>query len=301
MSRWAVAGLWVGVSMLGVATPLCAQSSAQPPVQPVQTTQVRHPYPHLSTLQETAFLGAGAVALTAGSLIDVDLRVVPSQGLDPGEIAWSVDRNIVGNISLDADDLSDWTRTVAIAYPLVLGWITETPGQRWRGFGRRSVVYAETFLVSQGVTAVAKTTIGRARPYAYLPEEQRPSTRTYDVDETRTFYSMPSGHASSSWTAASLAMTEHLLTRPEAVWWERFGVGFVGGVLAGGTSALRVEAGQHFPSDVLLGSTIGIASGVFVPLLHRGDTPLPAAHDWLQMAGGAVAGTLVGFLVAQSY
>ena len=74
--------------------------------------------------------------------------------------------------------------------------------------------------------------------------------------------------------ATSLATTEHLLTRPEASTRERLVVGFTGGALGAATAALRVEAGQHFPSDVLVGSAIGIATGVTLPLAHA-DGPGP--------------------------
>jgi hypothetical protein len=64
---------------------------------------------------------------------------------------------------------------------------------------------------------------------------------------------------------------------------------------------LRVEAGQHFPSDVLAGSGIGVATGVTVSLLHRGEQPLPSSEALLQMMGGALAGTVLGVLVGKGY
>jgi len=97
-----------------------------------------------------------------------------------------------------------------------------------------------------------------------------------------------------------LGMTTHLLQRPQASWVERAGVGFLGGVLAGTTSALRVEAGQHFPSDVLVGAGIGIVSGVAVPLLHRGEQQI-RTDAVLQMVGGGLAGTFLGVMLARRY
>ena len=162
-------------------------------------------------------------------------------------------------------------RSASLIFPLALALATGQEGERWHSFSHSSLVFAETILMSQGLTWLGKTTFGRARPYAYLPASQRPDHHSYDVSAGRTAASMPSGHTSSAWAGAAMGMTTHLLLRPQAGWGERGGVGFLGGVLAGATSALRVEAGQHFPSDVLVGAGIGILAGVAVPMLHRGE------------------------------
>jgi undecaprenyl-diphosphatase len=49
-------------------------------------------------------------------------------------------------------------------------------------------------------------------------------------------------------------------------------------LLAGTTAVLRVEAGQHFWTDVLAGAAVGSAIGYLVPWLHTrrdDDIPLP--------------------------
>jgi len=94
-------------------------------------------------------------------------------------------------------------------------------------------------------------------------------------------------------------MTDYLLSRPDASWAERVGVGLVGGGLAGATSALRVTAGQHFPSDVIAGAGIGIVTGVAVPLLHRGGRPLPSSEALFEVLGGALVGTLIGVVAVK--
>lgn len=257
--------------------------------------------PDLRTGREVT-LGVVWVALEASSfLISVEALAVPAAGLDPSDISWSADRDIVGNISTDANSLSNWTRNAALAFPFVLAAASGQRGERWRTFGRRSVVYAETLLINHGVTHLGKEAFGRARPYAYLPVEERPNETAYAVGRTRTFHAMPSGHSSSAWTGAAIGITEHLLARPEARWYERVGTGFVGGALAGTTSALRVAAGQHFPSDVLVGAALGIATGVTVPLLHRGERPLPSAGATLETMAGALAGTLLGVVIGKGY
>ncbi len=273
-------------------------------VDSLSTPHSVHPgpfYPDYGKGREITLSGVGAGFLVTDLLVPVKYHEVPAQGFDPAEIAWSVDRNAVGNSSLDAGAASDWTRTAAVVFPFVLTLATGRPGERWRGFGRRSLVYAETFLISGGFTEFGKETLGRARPYAYLSAQERPGDAAYDVSRESTFRSMPSGHSSAAWTGAALGMTDHLLRRPEASWVERVGIGLLGGALAGTASALRVAAGQHFPSDVLAGAGIGIVTGVAVPLLHRGDQPLPSSDAWLQTMGGALAGTLLGVLVARGY
>jgi membrane-associated phospholipid phosphatase len=143
---------------------------------------------------------------------------------------------------------------------MVLGLLTAQPETKLEAAARRSLVYAETFLASQGLTFLGKTGFGRPRPYAYEPSQQR------DIGPgpfpANTVRSMPSGHSSSAWAGAAIAITEHPFQRPEAGGLDRFGVGFVGGALAGSTSALRVTAGQHFPSDVIAGAGVGLASGI---------------------------------------
>ena len=96
-------------------------------------------------------------------------------------------------------------------------------------------------------------------------------------------------------------MTEHLLYRPEASGLERVAIGFLGGALGTSTAALRVAAGQHFPTDVIVGSLIGAGTGVTVPLLHRGSQPMPSSRAWLQMWGGALGGSIVGILVGTAF
>jgi membrane-associated phospholipid phosphatase len=257
------------------------------------------PYPALGIRREAVLSGVGSGLLVAGHFLSVDLLTVPLQGLDPAGIAWGTDRETVGNRSLSAKTASDLTLMASVLFPFGLALVISEPGSRWDAAVSRGAVFTEALFLSQGMTLFAKTLRDRPRPYAYLPASQRPANPSYDVTTERTFRSMPSGHSSGAWTGASMAMTEFLLSRPDAGWVERAGVGFIGGGLAGATSTLRVTAGQHFPSDVAVGAGIGIITGVAVPLLHRGDRPMPSTGQWLETLGGALAGTLLGLAVSR--
>jgi membrane-associated phospholipid phosphatase len=172
------------------------------------------------------------------------------------------------------------------------------------GFGnvvrRPFVLYGEALLLAQACTELLKPVTDRPRPFTYLPSSERPTSPSYDVNSDHAFRSMPSGHATTTFVAASYAASDNLLSRPDAGWGEHVAVASIGGLLAGFTSDLRIKADQHFPSDVLVGGLIGTASGVSVPLLHRYVFPggrraaHPGGHAWLVTAAGYVLGAGAG-------
>jgi membrane-associated phospholipid phosphatase len=86
-------------------------------------------------------------------------------------------------------------------------------------------------------------------------------------------YSFPSGHASATWTSAT-------------VLWRHFGwkAGVPASVLATYVAASRVQQHQHFLSDVVFGAALGIASGRTVTVGHRGRAFVAAP---MAVPGGA--------------
>ena len=267
--------------------------------QEATVPQEREPvYPVWETTREVALTSVGGAALFTGLLIPIDVRNVPASGFDPATINFSMDRRIIGNADLDAANASDWTRNAAFLMPLTLAAFIGPDGQRRPDLGRRTLIYGEAFLLSMGLTALGKSAFSRPRPFTYLSDDERPVDDYYDPTAKRAFVSMPSGHASSAWTAVGLGAAEFMLYEPAASGWARGAVGFVGGALAGSTAALRVHAGQHFPSDVIVGSLLGLGSGVAVPILHRGDIAMPTTRAWLETSGGMVAGALAGILLS---
>jgi len=246
----------------------------------------------------------GAVGL-AGSAIGLSLSVtrqaVPEGGLDPSTINWGIDRDAIGDPSTRADQVSDVVVLATLAGPPLLALLTQ-PGVH--GFGnvirRPIVLYGESLLLAQAITQLLKPVISRPRPFTYLPAAERPTDSGYDVTADDAFLSMPSGHAATTFAAASYAATDNLLSHPYAGTKENGTIAAIGGLLAGFTSNLRNQADKHFPSDVLVGSLIGTASGVSVPLLHSyvfssgGRAPRPKGHAWLVTAAGYVLGTGAG-------
>jgi membrane-associated phospholipid phosphatase len=250
----------------------------------------------------------GAIGLAGNAIVlglSTTLKPVPEQGLDPANISWGMDRNSIGNPSTGANTASNAAALAALLGAPAYALLTQ-PGVH--GFGnvvrRPFVLYGESLLLAQACTQLLKPAISRPRPYTYLAAPERPAESGYDVTAEEAFRSMPSGHAATTFAAASYAATDNLLSRPDAGSTEHAAVAAVGGLLAGLTSMLRVEADQHFPTDIMVGGLIGTASGVTVPLLHSyvfpggGHSPHPGGHAWLETAVGYLVGTGAGVGIA---
>jgi membrane-associated phospholipid phosphatase len=250
-------------------------------------------------------LGGNAIGLT----LSVTRQAVPEEGLDPSSINWGIDRDAIGNPSTSAETASNVAAMATLAGAPVLALLTQPAVHRFGNVVRRPVVlYGESVLLAQAVTQLLKPAITRPRPFTYLPAAERPTSSSYDVTTDHAFLSMPSGHAATTFAAASYAATDNLLSQVGAGSTEHVAVAAIGGLLAGLTGNLRVKADQHFPSDVLVGGLIGTASGVSVPLLHSyvfpggQKAPHPGGHDWLVTAAGFVVGTGAGVgLAALAY
>lgn len=118
-----------------------------------------------------------------------------------------------------------------------------------------------TFLASTGINLIAKSTVKRARPYAY--DSLSTDNDLSDIDATLSFYS---GHTSGAFTAAIYSsMMYEILEYPS----EYRGYVWAGNLLAASaTGILRIASGNHFPSDVVVGAVIGSIIGWGFPELY---------------------------------
>jgi undecaprenyl-diphosphatase len=138
------------------------------------------------------------------------------------------------------------------------------------------IIYAETLSVTWAATNLAKISFRRPRPYAYQEQARREASGSTlapeGLSETNNAMSFFSGHASiaASVTAAStyLAFSRSAdRLRP----WLTLGIGTA---LTTMVAVGRVEAAEHFPTDVIAGAMAGAGIGVLVPHLHREEPAL---------------------------
>lgn len=125
-----------------------------------------------------------------------------------------------------------------------------------------SAMAAQSLLLTAGLTYTSKVLTRRTRPFAYNPDAPLSMKTKPDAR-----FSFPSGHTS---TVAVLSFfsakvfsdcSQHTRLKPY-VW-------AVAALLPAVTGYLRVRAGKHYLSDVLVGYALGAVSGVLVPHWHK--------------------------------
>jgi membrane-associated phospholipid phosphatase len=188
------------------------------------------------------------------------------------DVNW-FDRTATGNWSESWGDRSDEYRNLAVGTTfLTLGF--EGAGSLLKGRpgdgATLAVMLGELYTFLLGTSYTTKALVGRKRPYAFNPGmtlEEKYQIASSDGNDV--FFSFFSGHATSAFAAATFTST---------VFTDLFGTSrwshLVWGstlTLAGMTAYSRVKAGQHYPSDVIVGAAVGSAIGYLVPRLHRAD------------------------------
>jgi membrane-associated phospholipid phosphatase len=225
---------------------------------------------------------AGAVA---ASLVPMALPLRGRTMWDT-QLLGQVDDPVCNQFSVPAAQLSDLTLIAAIAAPaayLTGPTIDDTDGDRL-------VIYGEALAIDLALAQVAKYVVHRPRPYLYNRgrDAARYAAAAGD-DGWRSFYS---SHAAMSFGAAVAGAT--LLGAANANPYARAAAWATGFAVASATSNLRVRAGLHFYSDVILGGLVGSAVGYAVPALHAQGKPYAVSRQDLAMAAvGVVAGALI--------
>lgn len=126
--------------------------------------------------------------------------------------------------------------------------------------GSETAIYAQALTLNSGLNLLVRSLRIHPRPLVY--GEEAPLEERRKNEAAGSFYS---GHASSAFVVAAFLPTVAAVKgKPMPGRW--LGLGFAGAL---GISWLRVEAGKHFPSDVLAGAAAGSCFGWALPHLHR--------------------------------
>lgn len=227
------------------------------------------------------------------------------------EYIGDVDRSAIGNWNPALDKASDVVLVASFVSPFLFNtldlaiWGADRADHgRW--LWSDALIVLEAVAIAGALTNMAKWAFNRYRPYSYIhvhdtarydeiqADEELRSSLQDALEDQNSALSFWSGHTSLAFTAlcasATLLTAKHRADHPGplfALW---------GGTIAAGVAvaALRVEAGMHFPSDVLVGAFMGAAIGIVVPSLHRNRALAPVAISPLTLReGGGLAVTAV--------
>ncbi len=160
--------------------------------------------------------------------------------------------------------------------------------------GDKLILYGQSLAVNTLLVGVMKRLVQRPRPYLYSKD---PAAIRYAKEQGEDAYlSFYSGHAALTFgaavTGAYLLGASGASTSARAFAWGG------GMMIASATANLRVRAGKHFYSDVVIGGLVGISVGYLVPALHAdGDPYVPSRSELMIGAAGIVGGLLVSSLL----
>jgi membrane-associated phospholipid phosphatase len=191
---------------------------------------------------------------------------------DPAALP-SFDRGAAGNYDPGFATASDLGVAGLVGGSLVLLGALEGLGPGLRD----GVVVLESALTGVSLSVLTTAAVRRPRPLEY--GDQAPLSERNSGNGALSFFS---GHSAASFaTAVALWRTVERADGDGPLPWIVLGVGLAA---ATAVAVSRVEAGQHFPSDVLAGAIVGTAAGFAVPALHVPNAPPIALGP---TAGGA--------------
>ncbi len=170
----------------------------------------------------------------------------------------SLERSITENWSPRAADVSDVLLYGSLALPSLL--MLDRPIRS--NAATVGVLFLETALLNNGLLAIAKTKTNRIRPFVYNPNV--PEEEKLEIDATFSFFS---GHTSSTtalcFFSAKVFSDFYPNSRAKPFVW----IGAAG--ISASVAYLRVAAGKHFVSDVVVGYAVGALLGWGIPHLHK--------------------------------
>lgn len=214
----------------------------------------------LSWQLEAPIIATGGVTHATGFLLDFfkdPLTEEQINNLDDQDV-WQFDRSATANYSEDFALASDIGVATSLAVPAVLA---ADPAIR-KDWKQLTLLYAESILVTNGLTTLTKPLVQRKRPYTY--NTSAPLAIKLEKDATSSFFS---GHTSLAATGTFFAAKVYSDYHPDSpakpyVW-------IAAAVLPAATGYFRYEAGEHFPTDIVAGYLVGGSVGILIPEIHE--------------------------------
>ncbi|MDP2687167.1 MAG: phosphatase PAP2 family protein [Aequorivita sp.] len=171
-----------------------------------------------------------------------------------------LDQWAAGKHNENANAISDIPFAISFAAPFALLFDDEINDHTGQYIG----LYIESLATTAALYTITAGLVDRSRPYVYDNSGDTAESRRFKNNGQRSFYS---GHVAATATATFFAAKAYSDFNPDAS-----GKAFVWGgaaVLPAAVGIFRMEAGQHFLTDILLGYVLGAGTGILVPELHK--------------------------------
>lgn len=212
--------------------------------------------------QDAFWISAGVLTAIPAQIRYQDMPPADTGSLDRQNDLWLMDRWAAGLHSPKAGMASDLVIYALIGLPMAAtAWDSHQGRQTWSAAFSEAVVYAEALVISSSLDLLVRSTQVHPRPLVYgrnVPADERLSG-----EASGSFYS---GHANGAFLSAVFFSYTHSLRNPDSEYKGWIWAGSLGA--ASTVAGLRIAAGKHFLSDVLVGAAAGSFFGWAFPRMH---------------------------------
>lgn len=175
------------------------------------------------------------------------------------------DRPFAGRYSEWATNVSRYSAAFGAAPLLLAGYSWYKGDADGHDFAAYSLMFAEALALQNALNQIVRSSQLWPRPFVYA-KSGKGAEKAKDA-RGEAYGSFYSGHASAAWTVAVFTGSWFSEVYPESkykplVWASSF-------ALATGVGVLRIVAGKHYPSDVVVGSIMGAGIGFGILKLHE--------------------------------
>jgi membrane-associated phospholipid phosphatase len=206
------------------------------------------------------WLGLGFGGSAAGLLIGkekTDYTVPELVALDKKDLFFA-DRFAAGYYSESLSKASDYPFYSSFALPFALLFDDSINNHSGQVIG----LYIESLVTTSAIFTITAGFVDRPRPLVF--SEEAPLERRLRKTSKRSFYS---GHVAASATALFFAAKVYGDFHPDSplrpyLWASAF-------IIPAGVGYLRLQAGKHYLTDIILGYGLGTLTGYLVPHLHK--------------------------------
>jgi membrane-associated phospholipid phosphatase len=212
--------------------------------------------------QDYAWAGLGALSVLPAQLRFRAMQPVDTNALDRNDI-WAIDRWAVGYYSPASALASDILVAPLLGLPMAATALEALSGrQSWGAAVSDGVIFAEAMAISSSLDLLVRSTAVHPRPFVF--NKDAPAADRLKSEAAGSFYS---GHSNAAFLSAVYFSYTYSLRNPGSEYQGAIWAGSLGAAAL--VAGLRVAAGKHYLSDVVVGAAAGSFFGWVFPYLHK--------------------------------